>query len=301
MTSDMPQVPEPLLESAPLAHRWASALCTLDMSTGASCEWYHGFWQYLRAMGLAPTLGEQGPFLLETLRPLARAGGHERVLVSACADYSLPAHVIHAYRRAGADLELVVVDRCETPLRLTRWYAEREGSSVVTHRENILSYQSAPPFSVIVANSVLGYFEPGTRPALFTAWGRLLRPGGVIILTNRFRRGSRPGLVGFSLSQVDDFVAASRIEAERGQGQLGLDPREVSVWARTYAERFRSHPVQSAEEVERGLLAAGFALDHLDVVAVPGRPGGPVAGPSIAAAAEQLRVVATRRAALGGS
>lgn len=301
MTSDTPQVPEPLLESASLAHRWASTSCTLDASTGTSCAWYHGFWQYLRAMGLAPTLGEQGPFLLETLRPLASAGGRERVLVSACADYSLPAHVIHAYRGAGADLALAVVDRCETPLRLTRWYAEREGWPIATRRHDILSYQSTAAFSVIVANSVLGYFEPGLRPALFAAWSRLLRPGGVLILTNRFRRGSRPGFVGFSPSQVDDFVAVTRREAERWQQRLGFDPRQVAVWARTYAERFRSHPIQSMEEVELGLRAAGFALDHLDVVTVPGRPGGPVSGPSIAAAAEQLRVVATRTAALGGA
>jgi len=301
MTSDTPQIPEPLLESAPLAHRWASTSCTFDPSTGTSCAWYHGVWQYLRAMGLAPTLGEQGPFLLEKLRPLARADGHERVLVSACADYSLPAHVIDAYRGEGADLALAVVDRCETPLRLTRWYAERQRWPVATQRHDILSYQSAAPFDVIVANSVLGYFEPGTRPALFAAWSRLLRPGGTIILTNRFRRGSRPGLVGFSPSQVEDFVAATRQAAERWQRQLGFDPRQVAVWARTYAERFQSHPILSVEEVERGLRAAGFTLDHLEVIAVPGRPGGPVSGPSIAAAAEQLRVIATRRAGLAGA
>jgi SAM-dependent methyltransferase len=301
MTSDTPEVPEPLLESAPLANRWAATFCPLDPSTGTSCAWYHGFWQYLRAMGLAPTLGEQGSFLLEKLRPLARVGGGERVLVSACADYSLPAHVIHAYRDAGADLALTVVDRCETPLRLTRWYAERQGWSVVTHRHDIVSYQSAAAFSVIVANSVLGYFEPGTRPALFAAWSRLLRPGGIIILTNRFRRGSPPGLVGFSPAQVDDFVAVTRLEAERWRPQFGFDPRQVAVWARTYAERFQSHSISSVEEVELGLRAAGFALDHLDVVTVPGRAGGPVSGPSIAAAAEQLRVVATRPAALGGA
>jgi SAM-dependent methyltransferase len=252
-------------------------------------------------MGLAPTLGEQGAFLLEKLRPLARAGGHERVLVSACADYSLPAHVIHAYRSAGADLALAVVDRCETPLRLTRWYAERQGWPVVTHRHDILTYESAAPFGVIVANSVLGYFEPGARPALFAAWSRLLRPGGTIILTNRFRRGARPGLVGFSPSQVDDFVAVTRHEAERWQRQLDLDPPQVAVWARTYAERFQSHPILSVEEVERGLRAAGFTVGHLEVITVPGRPGGPVSGPSIAAAAEQLRVIATRRAGLAGA
>jgi hypothetical protein len=39
---------------------------------------------------------------------------------------------------------------------LTRWYAERQRWPVATQRHDILSYQSAALFDVIVANSVLG-------------------------------------------------------------------------------------------------------------------------------------------------
>ena len=41
---------EPLLTSAPLAKSAASALCC--RGAGEDCSWYHGFWQYLRIIGM---------------------------------------------------------------------------------------------------------------------------------------------------------------------------------------------------------------------------------------------------------
>jgi hypothetical protein len=70
-------------------------------------------------MGLAPTSG--GAFFVDTIRGLAASGRRPDVRVSGCADYSVPAHVLHAYGLAGAPVRLTALDRCETPLYLTRW------------------------------------------------------------------------------------------------------------------------------------------------------------------------------------
>lgn len=297
MSGGVPDVEEPLVESAPLARLRADELCAIDPATGESCAWYHGFWQYLRAMRLTPTLGDQADFLLETLGPLARSGDRGQVLVSGCADYSLPAHVLHAYEQERAPLALTVVDRCETPLFLTRWYAQRRGGRVVTTTcRDLLEYVGAAPFDVIVANSFLGYFDPDRRARLYGAWARLLRPGGVLVCSNRVRRAADCGLVGFSPSQADAFVAATRAEAKRWVAVFAFDLEEVTAWARSYAERFRSHPVRSADEVATGLQTAGFDLVHLDVATVPGcAPGGSPAAPSVSGAAVLLRAVARRR------
>jgi hypothetical protein len=95
------ELDEPLFESAPLAHAAARTLCRSDGDAGTSCAWYHGAWQYFRALGIvtAPTVHARG--LTEALRALARGGSHSRVLVSGAADYSLLAHVLHAYRCEG--------------------------------------------------------------------------------------------------------------------------------------------------------------------------------------------------------
>jgi hypothetical protein len=46
-------IDEPLELSAPLARQLASRLCRKNPATEDSCEWDHGFWQYLCILGLA--------------------------------------------------------------------------------------------------------------------------------------------------------------------------------------------------------------------------------------------------------
>ena len=56
--SESPQ--EPLQESAPLAHAFATDGCGTDPLSGSSCAWYHGTWQYLRMLGIGAAPGAQG-------------------------------------------------------------------------------------------------------------------------------------------------------------------------------------------------------------------------------------------------
>jgi SAM-dependent methyltransferase len=291
-----PIVDEPLAESAPLAHRLARAHCRPLSATGERCDWYHGFWQHLRLMGLTKTSGGQAAFLVDVLRRLARTGDSPRVLVSGSADYSMPAHALWAYRAEGAALSLAVLDRCETPLALCRWYAERCGTTLATHCADILEHEAAGPVDVVFTNSFLGSFDPATRPRLFASWRRMLRPGGTLLFTNRLRPRAEPGVLGFDAEQTRGFVAAARREAKARGAALGLDPDEAASRAQAYAERYRSHPVRTVDEIAGLLEAAGFAVERLEVVSNPGRDGQQrVSGPSMAEQADYARVVATRR------
>lgn len=287
---------EPLTESAPLAYRLAQAHCLPLTAGGEDCSWYHGFWQYLRLMGLAKTSGGQGSFLIERLRGLARAGQSPRVLVSGSADYSMPAHALCAYRGEGAALRLAVVDRCETPLLLCRWYADRHGVAITTYRSDVLDHEAQEPVDVVFTNSFFGSFDPASRPRLLAAWRRQLRPGGKLLFTNRLRPRGGTEAMGFDGEQARRFAEAARQEAEARRATLGLDPDEVPRLARAYAERYRSYPLRSLDEIERLLTEGGFAIDLLEVTTNPGRPGAAsVSGPSTAERADYARVVATRR------
>jgi SAM-dependent methyltransferase len=291
---------EPLAESAPLARELAATHCRPLPSLAGGCAWYHGFWQDLRRLGIAKTSGGQGAFLVDTLRSLARAGESPRVLVSGSADYSMPAHALAAYRAEGARLQLTVVDRCETPLALCRWYASREeaarhGAALSTYRADILAHVGPEPVDVVFTNSFLGSFAPADRPRLAAAWHRLLRPGGRLAFTNRLRPGAGTGPLGFEAEQARGFVEAARREAAARRDALGLDPEETAQRAQAYAERYRSHPVRSADEIAELLDRGGFSVDRLEVTTNPGRPGGAVSGPSTAERADYARVLATRR------
>jgi len=289
-----PALQEPLLESAPLAHRIAQTLCVPSLEAGESCAWYHGVWQYLRAMGLAKTSGGQAEFLVDALRSLIRSAGATRVLVSGSADYSMPAHVLAAFAREGAAIDLTVVDRCETPLYLTRWYGERVGIAIATVRSDILTYRSATPFDVVLTNSFLGNFDVASRPALVRTWRELLRPGGSVLFTNRLRPHAEAPVM-FSTKQTYDFCEVARREAKRWQAVFGLDPELVATWARTYAERFVSFPLRSADEIVALLRDEGFAVDDVNIVTASPRPDGEaLSGPSLAEKAEYVQVRATR-------
>jgi SAM-dependent methyltransferase len=287
---------EPLPVSAPLADRLALAHCRPRIGMSEACAWYHGFWQYLRLMGLGKTSGGQAKFLVDTLSDLARVAESPRVLVSGSADYSMAAHAIAAYQSEGAALQLTVVDRCETPLALSRWYADRRKTATVTRCRDILDDEAPEPVDVVFTNSFLGSFAPADRPRLMAAWRRLLRPGGTLLFTNRLRPHAPAEVTAFDAEQARGFAEVVRHEAERRQSTLGLDPDEAARRAQAYAARYRSYPVRSVDEIRQLLDRGGFAIDVLDVVLHPGREGAAaVSGPSVAERAEYARVIATRR------
>ncbi len=113
-------VEEPVSESAALARRKAAEICDPGDSTQPGCALFHGLWQYFRIFGLASTPARNGGFFKHSLESLARDGGYSRMLISGAADYSMPAHVLKAYRNVEAAVQVTVLDRCETPLYLCR-------------------------------------------------------------------------------------------------------------------------------------------------------------------------------------
>src|SRR5207244_13364048 len=145
---------------------------------------------YMIIIGFVKTCGCQATFLFKTLRSLTRAGESPKILVSVSADYSIPAHALWAYRTEGARLQLAVVDLCETPLALCRWYAERQGAEMATHCRDVRDHEPSTPVDVVFTNSFLGNFDPDGRSRLFAGWRRPLRPGAQPLFTNRLRPGA---------------------------------------------------------------------------------------------------------------
>lgn len=288
-------VDEPLSESAPIASRIAAEACVRDPVTGETCAWYHGTWQYLRLLGVAKTSGGHVAFLVAALRDLARSAQHPKVLVSGSGDYSMPAHVLWAYREERASIDLHVLDRCETPLALSRWYASRTGATVRTAQADAIDYQPGRAFDVVMTNSFLGYFDRYARRRLFARWGEWLRPSGKLLFTNRLRPSAGDEAIGFSVEQATRLVEAVRREAQSRAGTIDIDPDEIAQRARRYAERFRSYPLHSADEVIDLLQGNGFSIDRLDTATAAARAGNDaVSGPSTAEQADYVRVIATR-------
>ena len=119
----MAKIEEPLIESAPLAWRLAPQLCRKDPATGENCAWYHGMWQVLRLMELASSAAQRVEFYRDAIQGSCAGTQTPRILISGAADYAMLAVVIAAFDDRGATPAITVIDHCETPLHLSRWYA----------------------------------------------------------------------------------------------------------------------------------------------------------------------------------
>jgi SAM-dependent methyltransferase len=290
----LPPPEDPVFECVPVARQAAAEHCREIPYKAYKCDWYHGFWMYLRAMGISKASGGQADFLVAALRDLARTGNYPRVLITGSVDYSMPSHALWAYQSEAAAQDLMVTDICETPLAVSRWYAERQGASLSTERADVLAYQPAQAFDVAMTNSFFGSFAPEYRPRLFESWARVIRPGGKLVFTNRLRP-SGPDVTLFSPEDTAVFCETVRREAASLPPPLGDDLDGIAAAARTYCERFVSYPLRTSEEVERYLIDAGFGIDVLEVAHHGGRTSGAVSGPSINQRADYVRVIATRR------
>ena len=282
---------EPLAESAPLTYQAAQELCLADAESGGSCRYYHGAWQFLRALGLIKKLGGQAPFIVNVLADLAADGGWPRVMVAGAADYSMAAHVYHAYE--DSELQLTLVDRCKTPLAMNDWYSTRIGRPITLIHEDLLAYESAEPYDVAVTSSLLGNFSAEQQAGLFQGFARLLRPGGKLIFTNQVDNKPVP-IWSFEDDAVRQLGRTARNLAVDSVERFGFDPDLVEEVALEYGRRRRIHPTPLRAELQQRLEDAGLKIERFDILQEGGAFGVQIAGPSMDEARYDARVVAVR-------
>lgn len=288
-------VDEPLELSAPIARELAGRLCGHDPLSGSTCAWYHGFWQYVRLLGLGASPSVHAARLLPALRSLARTGSHQRLLISGAADYSMLATVVTAYSAEQARLRPVVVDMCATPLYMCRWYADRIHCEIATVASDIRSVAVTEPVDVVCTHAFLGYFSPADRGPLIAKWASLLRPGGRIVTVQRIRSHADSAVVRFTPHEKAAFVTRIEGAARDNEGLDDATRAWLSDAARNYAERFWTYPVASKDELSHLFEDAACVVDVLDVVVPEDQDVQQPSGPTIPARAEYAFVIATRR------
>lgn len=251
-------VQEPLEESAPLAARWAQQHCE-------GCGWYHGFWQHMRLMGMGKTLSGVPHLFLQVVAQWQGQQGL-KVLVSGAADASALAHVVQGLDGPAAvkkkAVHLAVLDRCETPLSLNRWYAQHAGLDVACHCTDALNFQTDQTFDLILTSSFLGYFKTEQRRQLFAVYARLLEPSGRLVFANRLRSGSQDIAIGFSPAEALRFVDRTQQANAQLPTVLQWPGDKLRDAALAYTRSFRSYPVNSLETVATDLGAAGMEVKH---------------------------------------
>ena len=95
------------------------------------------------------------------------------------------AHVLHAFGGHAKDIEIMVLDICETPLMLCKWYGARQEVRVETHACDIVQWETTRQFDLIVTHSFLPMLPAPARQLLVAKWREVLRPGGKVVSTTR--------------------------------------------------------------------------------------------------------------------
>lgn len=278
---------EDLEQAAALARARAPELCRRDPGTGASCDWNHGLWPTLRLLGIVTEPAIHGEFLRSALAALP--GGHPRILLSGAADHALLAQALAAFPDRVP--EVVALDLCETPLMLSRWFAERAGVAIDTRASDILAFTDARAYDAVCTHAFLSYFDRAQRVALVAKWRALLRPGGKVITVNRLRPGCEPQWIAFSTDQVWAF----RNRVEEAAKARGLAVPRLGRAAEVYAGRQAIFPLASADELRALFEEGGFDVESLTLDAVAPAARLAVSVPTVPSGERYARLIAVRR------
>jgi SAM-dependent methyltransferase len=282
------QVPEEALEEAArLAREQAPALCRRDPATGHTCAWNHGLWPTLRLLGLVTEPALHGEFLRGALR--AVPAKRPRVLLSGAADHALLAQVLAAY--AGRAARVTVLDICETPIMLNRWFAARAGTEIETRCTDILDFEAFGTFDVICTHAFLGNFDGARRSALAARWHALLAPGGKVVTVNRLRPGREPQWVAFSVDQIWSY----RARVEEAAKAHALQVAGLGRAAEAYAQRQAIFPLSSTEDLRLLFDRAGFNIEHLTAAPMAVTAQQQVNAPTVPSADLYAHLIAARR------
>jgi SAM-dependent methyltransferase len=204
--------------------------------------------------------------------------------------------VLAAFRERGIEPQITVVDMCETPLALNRWFAELESVEIHTHCSDMLSYTSDVPFDLICTHAFLGYFSPAERPALLANWHTLLRPGGAVVIVAPIRPGAAKfEPTGPTPAQAEAFCAVALKRATEMRSVLDIEPEEALRGAQRTASKRRGYPITSIEEIRSLFEQAGFTMQRLFSVLLTAGVDSEVNGPGTSGSTNHAYIIAVRQ------
>jgi hypothetical protein len=193
---------------------------------------------------------------------LAEVEGLRRILIAASADYAQQAVVRDAFLGVGgseSDPQILVVDRCATPLRLNAWLAEWRGGSVETRQGDLLDMDLGRGHELILSHSLFYFFSAEQRVQLAQRWYTALAPGGRVLLSNRIRYGAPQPVPDEKTSTA---VLIREIESARDRLSPAVLPRLLALAPQLYGS-WMQHRLYGLESLLMPFAAAGFEIEAL--------------------------------------
>lgn len=260
---------EPMLKSAPLMSMLSEVMCRGSYMSGEDCSWYHRIWQYLRIFNLVSTPTWHHEFYIESLKSLfINKNRRINILICGTADYSMLAHVLHAFSNSQAEPEITVLDLCQTPLVICEWYAIKNGKKIRTVQHDILKFDERSYFDLVITDAFLTRFSDDEKLEILRKWRWLLKEGGIVATTIRLEKVN--GLVRATENEMSEFIEKVRKSAKAWQPFLRESTDDIVGKAQEYAENMTSFPIVDREHFQSMISENGFSIMKDDVVKVKG-------------------------------
>ncbi len=267
----------------------ARQLCNKGKS---GCDWYHGNWHLLKALGVVSTSAIHEQSLCQLLKLALTNIAAPRILITGSTDETLVRLAYHTCHTLGLEAKLYAVDICATPLAFMQAYAKEQQIELETCCSNILDFKSEHKFDVILTHAFMGYFDDIQRPLLIKKWKQLLADEGSIVTIQRVRSPDSPALVTFTAQQSAQFIARALEAAKIAEFNNQADLDAVRAASREFTENFVNHAIRSKTTLESLFTEANMTFYFLEYQSLEKKDG--LSGPSVPFNAEFAHIIAKK-------
>jgi hypothetical protein len=226
-----------------------------------SCASYHVGWLGLQCLGLISGLWVERHGIVTDLRSLEANHRLRRVLIAGCADFGLLSVVHEAFGARVKEMELVVADRCPTPLQECSDYAQEFGFDLRTETLDLTDPSAEGKFDLILGHSILSFFAPDRRADLLIRLARRLAPEGVLSLYQSVRPESSGPVLAYAPAEIQRLEVESAERLERSTDLRSWLTRErAGRMVRDFCSDKKTYPVVSVTELEECSRAVGLVV-----------------------------------------
>ena len=261
-----------------------SAKCTYDYlahnsttSTHAlCCEWYHGVWQYLRALDCVSAPQWHEEFYTREFVDAARfANDSFSVLISGTADYSILYLLINALKNSKKRIEIDIVDLCDTPINICEWYIARfreEDKEICgcfsfhMYRSNIALFDRGKKYDLICSDAFLTRFSSDETKSVVNKWRQLLNDDGRVVTTVRLYNDSNIVKPSFEeeANNIHTFLrkvfTKYELLSNDQKKKFCISSNELSFLAARYIVNMLSNPHGNEHDIDLLFKESGLSI-----------------------------------------
>ncbi len=158
---------------------------------------------------------------------------------------------------------LLFLDRCQTPVELNRRLLKEQGLDGKAVAMDLLEAKFEK-FDLILAHSILLYFDPKDIGSVFAKWASLLKPGGRILISNIVGDESGDRMGENETSQVERSIELVLQTAL----SLGFTEDEIvrirTSCEKSFSKKFTDFPLVTLNEIRLAMQEARLSVNTLN-------------------------------------